>query len=457
METQNIEYKQKWDDKYLHYISGFANADGGTLYIGIDDNGTVVGIENAKKLLVTLPNKAVQATGLVPDIRILNEGEKEYISIRVEKSNQPISCDGKYYLRSGSTLQELNGAALQQFLSNRMAGEWDNMICQDADMTDIDPDAVRYFIRRSIEAGKMPPSAIDDSPETVLHNLGLMDKQGRMRNAAVLLFGKNPQLFFVTARFRVGRFGDDGTDLGYQDEFEGNIIQMAEKVMWTLRTKYLTAPIHYEGLQRIEALEVPEDALRELVYNAIVHRDYTGAHTQMKIFNNYIWLWNVGELPADFDRQKASKTYLSNPRNHLIAGVFYKAGFVESWGRGIGKVCTAFTAANLPEPTFENFMGGTLVTIPRNVPLLSANGATNGTKDGTKDGTKELTERQLFILDCLRNDGTLTIDELAYKMDLGLRTMKREFSYLQKAEFIKREGTRKNGYWQVLPIVINSK
>lgn len=116
METQNIEYKLKWDDKYLHYISGFANASGGTLYIGYADNGTLVGIEDAKGLLERLPNKAIQSTGLVPEINIHTQDGKDYLTITVKPSAQPISCNGKYYLRSGSTLQELNGTALTNFL-----------------------------------------------------------------------------------------------------------------------------------------------------------------------------------------------------------------------------------------------------------------------------------------------------------------------------------------------------
>ena len=116
MESQTTEYKQQWNDKYLAYISGFANAQGGTLYIGINDAGEVVGINNAKYLLENLPNKAIQATGIIPDIEILTKEGKDYVAIHIKPSDQPVSCNGKYYMRSGSTLQELNGNALTDFL-----------------------------------------------------------------------------------------------------------------------------------------------------------------------------------------------------------------------------------------------------------------------------------------------------------------------------------------------------
>ena len=123
LESQNTEYKEQWHDKYLAYISGFANAQGGTLYIGIDDAGQVVGIDNAKYLLENLPNKAVQATGIIPNIEILSTDGKEYIAIHIKQSLQPITCNGKYYIRSGSTLQELGGIALQQFLLEKFGFE----------------------------------------------------------------------------------------------------------------------------------------------------------------------------------------------------------------------------------------------------------------------------------------------------------------------------------------------
>lgn len=100
MVAQTTEYKLQWDDKYLANISGFANAQGGTIYIGINDKGEVVGINNAKYLLENLPNKAIQATGLVPDIEILRQDGKEYLAIRIKTSDQPVSCNGKYYMRS---------------------------------------------------------------------------------------------------------------------------------------------------------------------------------------------------------------------------------------------------------------------------------------------------------------------------------------------------------------------
>ncbi len=103
MESQNVEYKQSWKDEYLKWVCGFANAQGGTLDIGVGDDGNVVGIDNAKYLLENLPNKCIQATGIVPNIELGSDDGRDYLVIHIKPSEQPVTCNGKYYMRSGST------------------------------------------------------------------------------------------------------------------------------------------------------------------------------------------------------------------------------------------------------------------------------------------------------------------------------------------------------------------
>ena len=116
-ETQNIEFKRQWRDDFLAELCGFANAQGGTLYIGVDDKGNVVGIENAKQLLEKLPNLINQTMGLLATINLQTEEGKEYLSVSVSATEQPISYRGKYYYRSGTTLQEMNGNAFAKFFA----------------------------------------------------------------------------------------------------------------------------------------------------------------------------------------------------------------------------------------------------------------------------------------------------------------------------------------------------
>jgi len=115
-ETQNIEYKESWRDEYLKWICGFANAKGGTIYIGKNDNSNVVGIANAKKLMEAIPNKTKDVLGVIVDINLHTTTQGDYLEIIVEDYPYPVNYKGQYHYRSGSTKQELKGAALDKFL-----------------------------------------------------------------------------------------------------------------------------------------------------------------------------------------------------------------------------------------------------------------------------------------------------------------------------------------------------
>lgn len=120
-ENQNVEYKQTWRDEYIKWICGFANAQGGKIFIVIDDNGIVTGIEDYKKLMDDIPNKAVNHLGLVIDVNLHIKSNKHYIEIIVPVSSVPISYHGIYHYRSGSTKQELKGISLQNMLLKKSA------------------------------------------------------------------------------------------------------------------------------------------------------------------------------------------------------------------------------------------------------------------------------------------------------------------------------------------------
>ena len=364
-EDLNIEFKESWNDDVLKWVCAFANAQGGDLWIGVRDDGTPVGVRNAKKLQEDIPNKIVSLLGIVPEVALVHHRGMDCIRIRVEPSNIPISLRGIYHVRSGATKQELSGIALQQFILRKLGRTWDDIPCHGATMADIDRKAVSYFIQRAREAGRIPEGASVRDLAGTLQSLDLLAEDGTPKCAAILLFGKHPGCFFPAVAFRIGRFGTDETDLIVQDSIEGNIIQMPDRVVERLRTKYLLAPIHYEGMHRKEPLEIPEDALREAIYNSVVHKDYTGVHIQLRVYADRLELWNDGGLPEGWTVRKLLANHSSKPRNKNIAATFYRAGFIEAWGRGIRKIREGFLAAGLPEPKIEAADGGVRITLYR--------------------------------------------------------------------------------------------
>lgn len=455
-ETQNVEYKEAWRDEYLKWVCGFANAQGGRIYIGVNDEGEIVGVADSKRLLEDIPNKISSLLGIVADVNLLTSDEgKEYLEIAVEPSNIPIAFRGVYHYRSGATKQELKGTALQQFILKKMGRSWDEVVDERASMEMLDRKAVNYFLHKAIDSSRLDPSLLHEDTAAVLDNLRLADGEGRLTNAALLLFGKDPQRFFPSAVFRIGRFGRDEADLMFQDSIEGNILQMADRVMEVLRSKYLVSPISYKGMQRLETLEIPEEALRELLYNAIVHKWYGGAHTQMRVYNDHVELWNDGKLPEALTAETLKEKHASYPRNNLIASVFYKAGLIEAWGRGIHKVCEAFQEAGLEEPTFQEFQGGMLVNIPRR-----KNGQANDAANEHEQIIEQITEQingrikqaelEGNLLKILAENPYASYPLISERLAVSVSTARRAMQKLRDNNRLVRRGSKKTGYWEIV-------
>lgn len=361
-EQQNIEWKESWRDEYLKWICGFANAKGGKLIIGIDDNGKVVGVEDSKRLLEDIPNKIQNHLGIVCDVNLVEDGNKDIIEIDVIPYDIAISYQGKYHYRSGSTKQELKGNALNEFLLKKSGRTWDDVIELRAKFDDIDIKAIDYFKKAAIKSKRMPVLEDENDISIILDNLLLLENK-KLKRSAILLFGINPCRFFANAYVKIGRFGQADDDLLFQEVVESNIFELADKTLEVLDRKFLISPITYEGLNRIENWEYPYKAVRETIINAIVHRDYTGAPIQISVYDDKIIIWNEGKLPEGLSIEDLSKKHSSRPYNPIIAGVFFKGGLIESWGRGTINIYSECLKANLPEPKFESKFGGISVTL----------------------------------------------------------------------------------------------
>ncbi|HLP20463.1 MAG TPA: RNA-binding domain-containing protein [Chitinophagales bacterium] len=361
-ENQKVEYKESWRDDFLKNICAFANTDGGYLHLGVDDLGQPKPLTDLTQLLEMLPNKIQTTLKIIPDIKVKTLKGSKYILIKVDSSTEPISYRGQYYKRSGSTNQELKGAALQKFLLNKGNISWDEVVESKVPVKEIDNNAINSFKKLSSPRVKLVDKA--KSPITLLSKLHLI-KNGKLTRAAVLLFAKNPQKYFPNSIIRIGRFSDDDSLIGDLDEIKGCLFKQIENVMEVLKKKYLRNAIRTKQLRRTENLEYPEAALREALVNAVVHRNYLGIPTTIRIYANHLAIWNSGELPQQLNIEKLRKPHNSYPANGLIAQIFYNAGYVEKWGQGTVNMIKAFKSANLPEPIYEQVEDGIRVTFLR--------------------------------------------------------------------------------------------
>lgn len=361
IENQDIEFKKVWKDDWLEWICGFANTTGGTMYIGADDNGNIVGLGNkASDLLDKLPGKIKDSLGIVTKVKLEKENNLEYITIKIDKYPIPISYHGKFYLRSGRSNHEATSAEYDRLLLERYGKTWDAMPVPNVTVDDLDEISIKRFKELAVKSKRLTQEEVNIDNKGLLENLNLYE-EGCLTTSAILLFHNNPEKWIPSAYTRIGCFGKDETELKYQDEIHGSLIYQAEKIVEMLYSKYLKAMVYFEGMQRIDEYIIPEDACREIVYNFLQHKAYNCAiPTQIKVFDDYVYFWNYGELP-DIVKDDVYATHPSVPRNLKISQTFFRAGFVEYWGSGMKRIKVACEQYGAPIPEIVNEAGGVSV------------------------------------------------------------------------------------------------
>lgn len=363
MKSQNTEWKESWRDEYLKWISGFANAEGGVLVIGRNDKGEVVGLAKAAKLLEDIPNKVRDILGIMVNVNLKEESGKEFLEIVVEPYPYPVSYKGEYHIRSGSTKQELKGAALDKFLLRKQGLRWDGVPVPGVSVRSLARQTLKLFRERAARSKRLDREILKESDAGLVDKLHLKD--GRyLKRAALLLFHPDPERFVTGAYIKIGRFRSN-SDLLYHDEIHGDLFTQVDKTMDLLLTKYLHAAISYEGIQRVETYPVPDEALREALLNAVAHKDYgSGVPIQISVHDDRILFWNNGELHPGWTVKTLIQKHSSQPFNPDIANAFFRAGMIESWGRGIERIIDACHTARVPVPKLRYEGAGLWVEFP---------------------------------------------------------------------------------------------
>ena len=187
MATGNeTEWHREWTEECLEEICGYANAQGGKIYIGCDDTGHIVGVQNAHKLLEYIPNKVRDALGISVGVKLLAENGTEYIEIDVLSYPVGISYKGSYYLRRDSTRQILTGPALEAFLMRKRGATWDNMPLPTFSLEDVDDGVVTHFKHWAAQKGRVDSSLLDEPKDVLMDKLHLTNGQ-YLTNADMLL------------------------------------------------------------------------------------------------------------------------------------------------------------------------------------------------------------------------------------------------------------------------------
>lgn len=410
---------------------------GGTIYIGKDDSGSVVGVNNAQKLLEDLPNKITAILGIVAEVNLHETEQGDYIEIVVEPQPNPVSCKGEYHYRSGSTKQELKGAALDKFLLSKQGKHWDGVPVPYVTVTDLKQETFDFFRKKGVKSNRLSEDVLTDSDELLLNNLKLTDGD-YLKRAAVLLFHPDPEKFVTNAYVKIGFFESD-SDLRFQDEVHGNLFEQVEKTMELLFTKYIKAMISYDDIYRIETFEYPKEAVREALLNAIAHKDYTGATPiQISVYKDKIMIWNYGELPENWTIDTLQKKHSSVPHNPDISNAFFRIGYIEAWGRGIRKMNEQCAVAGLPQPLYYYESSGFWVVFRKdlfNVEDLQAKG---------------LNPRQIKAVMYVKEKSKITNKEYQEINQVSKRTANTDLSELvHKYNIFQQKGASVSIYYEI--------
>jgi len=217
-----------------------------------------------------------------------------------------------------------------------------------------------------------------------------------------------------------------------------------------LLTKYLKAGISYRGIQRVESLPVPEAALREAVLNAILHKDYSsGTPVQISVYADKLMLWNPGELPQDWTVARLKAKHPSHPFNPGVANVFFRAGQIEAWGRGIERIFSACTTAGTPPPALRCEQKGLWIDFGFG-PAADIHSRKAGEKTGEKAREKTREKTRDKILGLIRLDPGISMESMASALGLTRKGVEWQVRKLKQSGMLRRVGPDKGGRWEIL-------
>jgi len=432
LESHLVEFKREWKDEFLKEVCAFANSDGGTIFIGMDKNGNPIGVKNPEKLLEDLPNKIRDVLSMTVMVKLEEIEGKKIIKLEVPSSSIPVSYNGKFYVRTGSTKQELKGVELLRFIMRKQNTSWDSLPSE-IGIDKVDGETLDMFIEMAKD--RLPVSR-KDTTEKILESLELV-KDGKLTNAAVLLFTKNPQKYFKNAFVRIGRFKTP-VDIIDSVEIEGNLFKQLDEMIKVIK-RHISVRYEIKDIRREDVWEYPLEAIREASINALIHREYLSSEDiQIKIYDDRIWFWNPGKLPEGLNTEMLRKEHPSKLRNKLIAFVFYYAGLIEKWGTGTIRMISWCRRYGLPDPEFVEEFGGFSVRFWKDI--------------YNKEHLKKLNlnERQIKAVLYVKREGEITNKKYQEINNVSKRTATNDLAELVRLNIFLQVGTTGKGTKYVL-------
>lgn len=435
-EGRHLEFKTSFGREAIESVAAFANSKGGgVLLVGVADNGAVAGINYSEESIQSYANQIKNATepSLIVDIEAVSFDSKKLLYIKVnEYPVRPVSCKGKYFKRVENSNHQMNLTEIANMHLQSLQLSWDAYEAYEFSYEDLDVYKIERFLARLKEKGRY---RVTQDPIHDLKKLNLLKENNQPTNAARLLFAKEQTVYNI----HLGRFKTPSMILD-DKMIRLPLFEAVEETMMYILA-HIKVAFEFSGeIQRKEVFEYPLNALREIVLNAIVHRDYTSPiDTQIKIFDNKITFFNPGKLYGDITVEKlATDTYQAQTRNKLIAEAFYLTGEIEKYGSGYIRIRDEISAYPGMRLDFEEMGNGYLVTLSYEVNEGVSEGASEGVSEGVTTGPNQL----LMLITEIPG---LRTTQISQSLNVPIKTLERWLKTLRDEDKVEFRGASKTG------------
>jgi ATP-dependent DNA helicase RecG len=427
-EGYNLEFKESLPKKLRELsmeICAFANAAGGVLLIGVNDENSIVGVEIDNHKRASIQNTLNEISpSLDCSVYDLTVQEKTLWVIEVQSGLQkPYTLSGSFYIRQGSITQKITSVdQMRDFFQQNNRIYFDEGVCSDFDVeNDLDTE---YFEEFRSTAGLS--TAIH--PDQIIQNLRLTSSNKIFKNGAVLFFAKSPESFFDKAVIRCIAFqGTTKVEILDDKVYGGPLMKQYAAALQWLKSKLDVRYIIEGSGPRVEVMEIPEIVFKEALINALAHRDYydKGARITVELFKDRVEITNPGSLVSAISSEDFG--FKSHSRNPLIFGLFERVHMVEQVGSGVPRIRKAMLESNLPAPEFRTEGLFTLI-------LGREKLKKDGVKTRGKTRVKTRGKTRVEILGYIRTDSGITMPELAKRIGITEKGIEYHMNSFEKSE-----------------------
>ncbi len=441
-ETDKIEFKTAFNEAVIETLVAFSNSKGGSVYIGISDDFKIKGVTIGKESLAHWVNEVKGKTvpQIIAEIETILIDEKTVVVMSViEYPIKPVCTRGRYFKRIGNSNHLLPLSEVVDMHLQSLNSSWDAFPDPIHSMDDISLDKVQ----ETIEAMTTNSITIIEKPLAFLSKYNLL-RENKLTNAAYLLFKKNET---NNTTIELGRFQ---TEIIIKDSrrSKSDVISQIDQVIDFVKKHINKEVIVTDKAHNVQRWQYPIEAIREIVVNMIVHRNYhLSSDSIVKIFNDKIEFYNPGRLPDTITVEDLlSNHYRSTPRNKLLADFFKDLGLIEKYGSGIHRIINYFKEEQLPAPEFQNIADGFMVTV------YSGSFIELGDKLGDRLGDKlgdRLNDNQLLIIESLINNPYVSFSQLSSIVGISQTAIENNISKLKEIGLLKRIGPAKGGHWEI--------